>query len=73
MKEVVNINKPMFKMVLERAGYTQTKLAKEMGISKNALNNKVNGRVGITVSEAAQMCKILGVEDNDEKVQIFLN
>lgn len=67
------INKPMFKMVLERAGYTQTKLAEEMGISKNSINNKVNGRVGITVDEAAQMCKILSIEDNDEKVQIFLN
>lgn len=70
---MININKPMFKMVLERAGYTQTKLAKEMGISKNSLNNKVNGRVGITVAEASKMCKILGVDDNDEKVQIFLN
>lgn len=70
---MIAINKPMFKMALERAGYTQTKLAKEMGVSKNAINNKVNGRVGITVDEAIQMCKILGVEDNDEKVQIFLS
>ncbi len=70
---MIIINKPMFKMALERAGYTQTKLAKEMGVSKNAINNKVNGRVGITVDEAIQMCKILGVEDNDEKVQIFLS
>ena len=73
MEEVIIINKPMFKMALERAGYTQTKLAKEMGVSKNAINNKVNGRVGITVDEAIQMCKILGVEDNDEKVKIFLS
>ena len=70
---MIIINKPMFKMALERAGYTQTKLAKEMGVSKNAINNKVNGRVGITVDEAIQMCKILGVEDNDEKVKIFLS
>ena len=66
------MNKAMFKMAIERAGYTQTTLAKELGISKNTLNNKVNGHVNINTNEIAKICKILNINDDAEKVQIFL-
>lgn len=67
------MNKAMFKMVIERAGYTQTSLAKELGISKNTLSNKVNGHTNITVKEVVEYCRILKIYDDKEKAQIFLN
>lgn len=66
------VNKALFRMAVLRAGYTQTQLAKELGVSKNTLSNKVNGRVNVTVVEAQKICEILHITDNVEKAQIFL-
>jgi len=67
-----DINKALFKMALERAGYTQCSLAKKMGCSKNTLNNKVNGHVKVTTEEAKIMCELLHIDSVEEKCQIFL-
>ena len=67
------INKVLFKMILEREGYTQKEFAKKMGYSKNTLNNKVNGRVKIYTDEAVKMCDILKIVSDAEKCKIFLN
>lgn len=66
------MDKIKFKMAILRSGYTQVRLAKELGISKNALSNKVNGHTSITADEAIKMCDILGITSNEEKAQIFL-
>lgn len=67
------MNKAIFKMVLEREGYTQSSFAKKMGYSKNTLNNKVNNRVKTYTEEAIKMCNLLEIKSNDEKAQIFLS
>ena len=67
------MNKALFKMAIVRSGYTQTRLAKELGISKNALSNKVNGRSSVTVSDVIKICEILNIHDNNEKAEIFLS
>lgn len=68
---MVNVNK--LKGAIMRAGFTQGTLASAMKMSPNTLNIKVNGGSKITVDEAKEMCAILGIENNEEKCEIFLS
>lgn len=54
------------------AGFTQRALAAQMGMTKNTLNNKVNGKTPFNLDEAEKLCAILGIRDDAEKAQIFL-
>ena len=54
------------------AGYSQATLAKELGISKNTLNAKLNGKAKITTDEANNLCNILGINKDSDKCEIFL-
>ena len=54
------------------AGFSQRALAAELRMSKNTLNNKINGRTPFNLDEAKQICDILGIHDDAEKAQIFL-
>ena len=54
------------------AGFTQRALAAKMGMTKNTLNNKVNGKTPFNLDEAEKLCVILGIHDDAEKAQIFL-
>lgn len=67
------INKALFKMALIRKGITQNELAKQLGITKNTLSNKVNGHVRMYTNEAKAICIILDITDRDEQAQIFLS
>lgn len=51
-------------------GYTQEKLAKEVGISSNSLSRKLLGKREFTLTEVVSICKILGITD---PVNIFFN
>ena len=66
------VNTLKFKSAIIEAGYTQIDLAEAMGMSKNALNAKVNGRAPITVDEATNFCRILKISEANRKVEIFL-
>lgn len=54
------------------AGYSQRSLAKELGMSKNTLNSKVNGKSPFNTVEIEMVCKVLGIIDPAEKASIFL-
>ena len=54
------------------AGYSQRSLAAELGMSKNTLNSKVNGKIPFNTNEIEEICKKLGIHDNAEKAAIFL-
>lgn len=54
------------------AGYTQRSLAKELGMSKNTLNSKINGKIPFNVIEIERICEKLGIRDSVEKANIFL-
>lgn len=54
------------------AGYSQRSLAKELGMSKNTLNSKVNGKIPFNTVEIQQICDKLGIRDGSEKASIFL-
>lgn len=59
------------KAALVERGYTQTELAKEMNMSKNTLNFKLNGKSDLTVPEMWQMCQILNIS-KEQIPEIFL-
>lgn len=54
------------------AGYTQRSLAKEVGMSKNTLNSKVNGKTPFNTDEIERICTSLSIVDPVEKASIFL-
>lgn len=53
-------------------GFSQTSLAPKVGMSKNTLNAKVNGRIPFNTDEIMRMCTVLNIVDNVEKSVIFL-
>lgn len=55
------------------AGYTQGKLAKEIGISPNTMSAKLNGRSPFDTIEIERICTVLGITSNREKADIFLS
>lgn len=67
---MVDTNK--LKGAMVRAGFSQISLAKELGMSKNTLNAKLNGKAKISTDEAKNMCEILCIDTEREKCEIFL-
>ena len=68
---MVNTNK--LKGAMVQAGFSQITFAERLGMSKNTLNAKLNGKAKISTEEAKAMCEILGIATEKEKVEIFLN
>ena len=56
------MNKYRLLSIMAGKGITQTKLSQEIKMSKNSLSEKINA-----------ICKALEINDNETKVQIFLN
>ena len=65
------INKNKFEGAIRTAGYTQERLAKEMGISANTLTTKKN-KGTFTIAQVEKVCAILGIDDPADKCEIFL-
>lgn len=65
-------NTAEFKKALIDAKLTQRKLAEMSGISKNALNRKINNKADFTLTETATVCECLGITDPVKKCLIFL-
>lgn len=57
---------------LAEAGYTQRLLAEEIGMSKNTLNSKINGKIPFNTDEIERICICLSIVDPVEKASIFL-
>ena len=57
---------------IAEAGYSQRSLATELGMSKNTLNAKVNGKIPFNTDEIEKICEKLGIHDRTEKAAIFL-
>ncbi|MBU5453343.1 helix-turn-helix domain-containing protein [Pseudoflavonifractor sp. MSJ-30] len=58
---------------IAEAGYSQRSLAEALGMSKNTLNSKVNGKIPFNTVEIQQICARLGIHDLQEKASIFLD
>ena len=65
------VNTIELKKALLDAGLTQRRLAELSGISKNALNRKINNCSDFTLSETVAVCDCLGITDADKKCAIF--
>ena len=59
--------------IMKSKKITQRQLAEKIGICKNALCNKINGKTDFTVTEAAAICRVLDITDNAAKAEIFLS
>lgn len=58
--------------ILAEKGISQRALAEELGISKNTVNAKLNGRTAFDTFEVMKLCAILGITSPEEKCEIFL-
>lgn len=54
-------------------GYNQRSLAQAVGISKNTMNLKINGKKPFDTEEIRNICHILHVNSGAEKAKIFLH
>lgn len=66
----MSVNK--LKGKIAEAGFTQRSLAKALGMSKNTLNSKVNGKTPFNTLEIQKICALLHIQENAEKADIFL-
>lgn len=67
---MINKNGLLSKMV--KCGHNQKTLAFAVGMSKNTLNSKINGRGVFDTEEIRKICDVLNIKDNREKADIFL-
>lgn len=66
------VNTIELKKALLDAGVSQRELSEKAGISKNALNRKINNYSDFTATEIAAVCDSLGITDPAKKCAIFL-
>lgn len=66
----MNINKLLGAMAEKRI--SQRELARRLGVSKNTINTKINGKAHFNTEEATKICDILEIHDPNMKVEIFL-
>ena len=69
---MVIINTNQLKGKIVSAGYNQKVLAEMLGVSKNTLSDKINGKSPMNSVLISELCRILNITDNDERVHIFL-
>lgn len=66
------LNKNKLRSAIAEAGYTQGRLAEAIGISKNTMSSKVNGKSCFDVNQVDMICRVLGIIDPNRKADIFL-
>ena len=54
-------------------GYTVETAAKCLGMSRNTLSSKINGKSEFNVDEVIRLCELLHIDDPAQKVEIFLS
>ena len=59
-------NKRKLNAAMALKGYTQEKLAKELGLSKFSINKKINGVSDFKAKEIQAICQILQIKNKDE-------
>ena len=73
-KEVKHLtNKNLLLGKLAMKGYNQMRLAQAIGISKNTLSAKINGHRPFNTDEVINICEVLDIVSDTEKLNIFLS
>lgn len=57
------MNSNLLRGKIAEKGYTQEKLAKEVGISSNSLSRKLLGKREFTLTEVVSICRVLDIVD----------
>lgn len=70
MRKIVNKRELTARMV--SAGYTQRSLAEAIGVSKNTICTKINGKRAFNTEEVGEICNLLNITSEKDKVNIFL-
>ena len=66
------LNKNEFMAAVARKGITNGELARRLGISKNTLSSKLNGKTYFDTKQIEDICKELEIIEDNEKIKIFL-
>ena len=66
----MNTNK--IKGLMAERGYSQRKLAKEVGVGLNHINEVINNKVSPRLDFVPKLCDILEIDDNAMKSEVFL-
>lgn len=68
------INKRLFMSKVVAEGYTQKTLSRKMNkCSKNTLNSRINNKTQMKLHEITEICTILNINSDAEKIAIFLS
>ena len=65
------VNVDLLELAIFKSKKTKKYLAKQCGISSEALRQKINNGYDFRSTEVAILCRELGIESLDEKEQIF--
>ena len=64
------INSLLLKSIITKKGYTQSEVAKKIGISSQTFNSKINNKTEFKLNEVILLCKFLDTT-LQEKEEIF--
>lgn len=65
------VNKNEFRSAVAKVGLTHEELAKRIGMSKNTLSSKLNGKGYFNTEQIDKICEELNIVDDREKINIF--
>lgn len=66
------LNRNLLRSKIARKGITQNELAAAIGVNKNTLSSKMNGKKPFNTDEIDKICEFLEIESSPEKAEIFL-
>ena len=65
------INKELFMKEVKASGKSLPYLASRLGISEQALRNKINGKASFYVEEVKELCDCLHINSLGEMAEVF--
>ncbi len=64
------VNSLLLKSIMTKKGYSQSRVAKKIGITYQTFSAKINNKIEFKVNEVIALCKFLDIS-TQEKEEIF--